>query len=553
MTVAVIGTGAMGSRIAARLLASGHELVVWNRTTERLSPLLALGAHAAVTPAAAAARATIVMTIVADPASLRAVTEGAHGIAAGAHDDLTAIEMSTVGPNAIARLRAVVPPYVDLLDAPVLGSIGEAEAGKLTIFVGGPEQSLHRARPLLSTLGSVIPVGPLGAGASAKLVANATLFGTLATLGEALALADGLRLSRDATASVLAVTPLAGQAARRLPVIEAGEYPRRFALRLAKKDADLIQAAAHAAGLDIRVLDAVHAWFVDAEQAGLGDRDYTGMVATILTARGAAPATNLAAGTYDGLIVDLDGVIWLGKHPIEGAAEAIERLRASGTKIVFVTNDPQWSRAELAARLNAAGIPAQSEDVLTASAATAAYIASLDHLSGGRALVIGPAALRVEVEQAGFETLPSSKAAAAGVVVVGGHDGFDYVELCAAMTAVAAGAELFATGRDPIVPTHDGARPATGAILAAIETATGTAATVVGKPEPHLFSSARELLACCERVAVVGDNLVSDVAGAKAAGIDAILVLTGATTSRDLERARVQPDVVVSSIAAVCL
>ena len=106
-----------------------------------------------------------------------------------------------------------------------LGSLSEAEAGKLQVFVGGPAPLAERWTPLLSALGSPVHVGPLGAGASAKLVANATLFGTLSLLGEVVAFADGLGLSRDVTFHVLAATPLAGPAGRRRPSIEEGGLP----------------------------------------------------------------------------------------------------------------------------------------------------------------------------------------------------------------------------------------------------------------------------------------------------------------------------------------
>ena len=175
--------------------------------------------------------------MVSDPEALRAVTEGPGGIAAGADGSTTVIEMSTVGPDAVRWLASALPPGTGLLDAPVLGSVSEAEEGTLKVFVGGPASLVERWTPLLSTLGSPIHVGPLGAGASAKLVANATLFGTLAVLGEAVALADGLGLSRDVTFAVLAETPLAGPAERRRPSIEDGDYPLRFALSLARKDA----------------------------------------------------------------------------------------------------------------------------------------------------------------------------------------------------------------------------------------------------------------------------------------------------------------------------
>jgi 3-hydroxyisobutyrate dehydrogenase-like beta-hydroxyacid dehydrogenase len=141
---------------------------------------------------------------------------------------------------------------------------------------------LDNARPLLSSLGTVIHAGPLGSGAAAKLVANMALFSALAALGEAIAFGRALELSPDALADVLAVTPLAEQAARRRHLIEAGAYPRRFALSLARKDADLISEAARPAGVELRLATAARAWLVSAEAAGWGNHDYTAMLAAIL-------------------------------------------------------------------------------------------------------------------------------------------------------------------------------------------------------------------------------------------------------------------------------
>jgi 3-hydroxyisobutyrate dehydrogenase-like beta-hydroxyacid dehydrogenase len=262
----------MGSRVARRLLDAGHELTVWNRTRSKAEKL---GAAIAETPAEAAARSEVVITMVADPPALQAVTEGPDGVAAGAGEGTTLIEMSTVGPAAIERLASVVS--VDLLDAPVLGSLGEVEAGSLSIFVGGEPEVFERQRKLLDLLGKPIHVGPTGSGAAAKLVANTTLVGVIGILGEALALAEALGLSRESTFEVLGTTSLAAQAERRRPALESGEFPARFPLRLARKDADLIAET----GLDLRVTMAARSWLAE---AGDGDQDYSAVLLRILKA-----------------------------------------------------------------------------------------------------------------------------------------------------------------------------------------------------------------------------------------------------------------------------
>jgi len=283
-TVAVVGLGAMGSRMARRFLDAGHNVIVWNRTPARMAPLTERGATAAESPADAARRAEAAVIMVADPAALRDVTEGPDGVAAGAGRSTTLIQMSTVGLEPVKRLASALPAGTGLLDAPVLGSVAEAESGSLRIFVGGEPSLVERWTPLLSTLGSPLHVGPVGAGSAAKLVANSTLFGVLGALGEALVLAKRLGLSQDVAFEVLAATPLGAQAERRRPSIESGEYPARFSLALARKDADLVSDAAAATGADLRVGEAARTWLADAQDAGLGDEDYSAALAYMLDA-----------------------------------------------------------------------------------------------------------------------------------------------------------------------------------------------------------------------------------------------------------------------------
>jgi 3-hydroxyisobutyrate dehydrogenase len=248
----------------------------------KVSDLVQEGAVSAETPAQAAGQAEVVLTMVADPAALQSVTEGPAGLAAGVERSTTVIEMSTVGPGAIRRLASTLPPGTPLLDAPVLGSVAEAESGSLEVFVGGPAELYEQWGPLLSALGSPMHVGPLGAGAAAKLVANATLFGVLGALGEALALAEGLGLSQETAFHVLDATPLAAQARRRRSSIESGRFPPRFRLALARKDVELILEAAAAGGVDLRLIDAMRSWLEEAERSGLGDSDYSAVLAHIM-------------------------------------------------------------------------------------------------------------------------------------------------------------------------------------------------------------------------------------------------------------------------------
>jgi 3-hydroxyisobutyrate dehydrogenase len=274
-TVAWIGLGAMGSRMATRLRDAGCDLVIWNRTRERAE---ALGEAIADSPREAAEQAEFVFTMLADPEALAAVTAGEMGLLAGLPEGSVLVEMSTVGPRAIEQLSEQMPAHASLLDVPVLGSLPQAESGTLKLFAGGDDASFERARPLLETLGEPLRTGPLGSGAAAKLVANATLVGTVTLLGETLALADALGLPRETAWEVLAATPLDAQAERRRAVVDSGEYPPRFRLSLGRKDAELVQAAAEETGLDVPVLEAARAHLAAAEAAGLGAEDYSAVL-----------------------------------------------------------------------------------------------------------------------------------------------------------------------------------------------------------------------------------------------------------------------------------
>jgi glycerol-1-phosphatase len=282
-----------------------------------------------------------------------------------------------------------------------------------------------------------------------------------------------------------------------------------------------------------------------------------------------APARDGLAD-FDGLIVDLDGVIWTGDETVDGAPEAIAAVRANGTRVVFLTNEARRERSALAARLTAIGIPAAETEVVTSGSVAGLVVAALDGLASRRALVLGPAALQHEVRAAGFELVGHEDAATAEVVVVGAHEGFDYAELRAATTALRARAadgtdspdgrggrggtvRLFGTSRDAIFPGQDGPWPATGAVLAAVEIAGGAQAQIVGKPERIMFETARTALPGCQRIGVVGDHLIADIAGARRAGLASILVLTGVTSRADLEHADIQPDLVLDSVAALRL
>ena len=264
----------------------------------------------------------------------------------------------------------------------------------------------------------------------------------------------------------------------------------------------------------------------------------------------AAPPVGATAAALDadGLLLDLDGVVWIDGRVLPGVAETLQALRSQGLPVLFLTNDPRGSREQYADRLTAGGVPAAAEQVLTSARAAAQLVADREG-AGGIVLVLGSPALHAEARAIGLQLADPDRPGSARAVLIGGHESFDYGQLAAATLAAHHGARLYATSREPTFPGADGPRPATGAILAAVEAATGQLAVVAGKPEPGMFTAARQLLPACQRLVMVGDRLDTDIAGAQRAGIPAVLVLTGSTSPEDLTGAAVHPDLVLASLA----
>lgn len=252
----------------------------------------------------------------------------------------------------------------------------------------------------------------------------------------------------------------------------------------------------------------------------------------------------------DGLLIDLDGVVWVGRELVPGAVETLAELLDDGTEIVFVTNNSVKQPAEYASRLRDAGVPVADDRVLTGGVVTAKLAAEAVG-PGGTAFVIGAPGFKETVAGTGVELLEGEQARSADAVIVSGHREFDYAELLTATRALQNGAALFGTSRDPTLPMPGGAWPGTGATLAAVETASGKRAATGGKPEPHLFEQARELIPGAERVAIVGDRIASDIEGGRRAGLTTILVLTGACTRADAEAAEPPPDHVIDDLSAL--
>jgi 3-hydroxyisobutyrate dehydrogenase len=280
MRVGVIGLGTMGAPMARHLLAAGHQVVVHNRTRERELPLVELGAERAATPAEAARGADAVLTCLSDTPDLEAVVFGDAGVSAGLAEGGLLVDCSTVSPTATADIAArLADRGVGMVDAPVSGGSEGAEKGTLTIFVGGEERDVTRARPLLEAFGSRIThLGASGSGQMAKAVNQVMIAGTYASVGEGVALAQAAGLPLPALIEALS----AGAAAswvltNRSQNMIDDSYPLGFKAALHRKDVAIALAEAHRRGLALAVSQLVLAQEDELIAEGHGDEDVSAL------------------------------------------------------------------------------------------------------------------------------------------------------------------------------------------------------------------------------------------------------------------------------------
>lgn len=295
-TVAIVGTGRMGSAMARALTRAGHAVVVQNRSPERAAVLATeIGAQSVTTPAEAAAAAHVTITMLADDAAVRSVFDGPDGLVAGAHSGAILVDMSTVLPDTIRSVaEAVRATGAGILDAPVSGSVGLAETGGLTLMVGGDAADLERARPALESLAKVIfHLGPLGAGAVMKLAVNTVIFGLNGALAEGLVLAEAAGIDRSLAYDVLAASaagaPFVGY--KRAAFLEPEDTPVAFALELAAKDLRLISAMADSVGQPLPQTGTNIELIRSAAAGGRADRDLATVAGELRSRRVGSPVT----------------------------------------------------------------------------------------------------------------------------------------------------------------------------------------------------------------------------------------------------------------------
>jgi HAD superfamily hydrolase (TIGR01457 family) len=250
---------------------------------------------------------------------------------------------------------------------------------------------------------------------------------------------------------------------------------------------------------------------------------------------------------FDGLVCDLDGVVYRLDEPIPGAPDALNELERRGVKVLFCTNNARSTPQDFTRKLIGMGVRVDQDAILTSPIVTAEELARRG-AEGRTALVVGEEGVRASLSEIGMQIVESGDA---DYVVVGLDTSFDYQKLTAAADAVRAGARLIGTNDDSTLPVPGGVRPGAGAILASIETASGARAEVMGKPHPPMMEAASRRLRGCERIAIVGDRPETDLAGGADRGWMTILVTSGVTTDVDAAEVRPKPDLVVPALPAL--
>ncbi len=248
-----------------------------------------------------------------------------------------------------------------------------------------------------------------------------------------------------------------------------------------------------------------------------------------------------------GFLIDMDGVIYRGSQLIPQADRFIHRLRELDIPFLFLTNNSQRTRRDVATKLCRLGIAVEEQHIFTCAMATARFLAT--QKPDGTAYVIGEGGLLHALHRNGFSIVDAEP----DYVVVGEGRTVTMEQVETAVKMVFAGAKLIATNLDPNCPTTDGIRPGCGAIVAMIEAAAGVQAFSVGKPSPIMMRTARkELGLTTAETSIIGDTMETDILGGVQMGYRTILVLSGGTRREDLARYAYRPDLVVPSVADLC-
>ncbi|HUF93023.1 MAG TPA: NAD(P)-dependent oxidoreductase [Candidatus Limnocylindria bacterium] len=292
-TLGFVGLGAMGSRMAARLLAAGYPVVGYNRTTHKAAALVEAGLTLAPSPRAVAEASDTVFSMVTDDAALRAVALGPEGIVAGLAPGATFVEMSTVSPALVRELAAAVAGRgAAMLDAPVSGSPVTVEQGQASIVVGGEPDILERVRPYLLAIGpTVTHVGPLGLAKTMKIAINLGLAVQMLAFSEAVLLAEKSGITRERAVEAMLKSVVASPMVKyRGPLVLGMPEEAMFDVAMMQKDVQLALDQGRAVGVTLPSTALTQEYLTMARGLGLGAYDFSVVFDVLASMSGLPPS-----------------------------------------------------------------------------------------------------------------------------------------------------------------------------------------------------------------------------------------------------------------------
>jgi 3-hydroxyisobutyrate dehydrogenase-like beta-hydroxyacid dehydrogenase len=293
--LAFVGLGAMGGRLARRLLAAGHQVSGWNRTAAKARDLVTAGLKLAPSARAAVEGAEAVFTMVTDDAALRAITLGPDGVIAGLGSQAVLVEMSTVSPTVVRELAGPVTARgAALLDVPVSGSTITVEQGEASFMAGGDTAALERVRPWLLAMGTAVThVGPLGLAKTMKVASNLGLAVQMLAFSEAVLLAEKAGIARERAVEALLKSVIASPMVKyRGPFVLGRMAPEAwFKVAMIQKDLQLALDAGRASGVPLPLTAVAQEWMTAARGLGLGDYDFAIVFDVLARLSGTPPST----------------------------------------------------------------------------------------------------------------------------------------------------------------------------------------------------------------------------------------------------------------------
>lgn len=260
------------------------------------------------------------------------------------------------------------------------------------------------------------------------------------------------------------------------------------------------------------------------------------------------------------LIIDMDGVLWHGEQPMPGLTDFFQTLRDQQIRFILATNNARLTQEQYVLKLEQMGVQVSRDEILTSSMATALYLAEHTTPTESRVFVIGEDGAKQPLIERGFTLTDlyelnddkNTPNMGADIVVCGMDQNLSWDKLATATLNIRAGAKFIGTNADTTLPTERGLTHGNGAILAALQAATGIIPTIIGKPEPIIYQQALALLGTDPAQTVaIGDRLETDILGAVRTGIRSLMVLSGVSTEDDIKAADYRPTWIMQDIRAI--